>query len=88
LDKGGGEGRMLRDIVVDGYVVDKFVSMWDMIPSIEFGEAATADRASWCIAMGSKTYHLDLIESSQLHTETNRRSIAALLTHLMRRGST
>ena len=50
---------MLREMVVDGYVEVRFVRMCEIIPSVESGEAATADWANWWIATGSKTYHRD-----------------------------
>jgi hypothetical protein len=52
-------GLILREMTVDGYVDVRFVRMCAIMPSVEFGEAATADCASWWIAMGSKTYHRD-----------------------------
>ena len=33
--------------------------MCEIIPSVELGDAAMAAWASWWIAVGSNTYHLD-----------------------------
>jgi len=41
--------------------------MCEIIPSVESGEAATADCASWWIAMGSKTYHLDCVTQNEVN---------------------
>lgn len=51
---------VLRAMVVLGYVAVKLATIWFIIPSVLFGEAAMAACESSCKLAGSKTYQRSL----------------------------